>query len=182
MAIIMNAISKPGVVKALTAAREELKDLTPLKINCGKLCGGACCEPDETGENGMLLFPFEESFYQKPIEGMPFHLASDDSLYKGGRRFVCEGKCVRSERPLACRLFPLRIRVEVDENDETHAKAEIDPRAWCVCPILEQGGLRAMSQEFVKAVERAGEHLIQNTYLLEALYNEQRMIDEMRQL
>lgn len=181
MAFVMNALARPGAVKVLEAARRELETLTPLKINCGKLCGGACCEPDESGENGMLLFPFEEEFYKKPIEGMPFHLVDDDSLYKGGKRFVCEGKCSRADRPLACRIFPLRIRVET-EDGETCAKAEIDPRAWCVCPLLEQGGMRAMSQEFIAAVERAGNILKDNVYMLEALLNEQRMIDEMRQL
>ena len=50
--------------------------------------------------------------YKEPIEGMPFHLADDDTLYKGGKRFVCEGKCSRADRPLACRIFPLRMRVE----------------------------------------------------------------------
>jgi len=181
MPIVMNALARPGAVKTLEKARKELETLTPLKMNCGKLCGGACCEPDESGENGMLLFPFEEEFYKKPIEGMPFHLAEDDSLFKGGKRFVCEGKCSRENRPLACRIFPLRIRLETD-GEETHAKAEIDPRAWCVCPLLEQGGMRAMSQEFIAAVERAGDILKDNVYMLEALLNEQRMIDEMRQL
>ena len=181
MAIILNALAKPGAVKILEAARGEVETLTPLKINCGKLCGGACCEPDETGENGMLLFPFEEAFYKEPIEGFPFHLAEDDTLFKGGKRFVCEGKCKREHRPLACRIFPLRIRVE-EKDGETVAKAEIDPRAWCVCPILEKGGMRAMSQDFIAAVERAGNHLTKNVYMLEALLNEQRMIDEMRTL
>ena len=183
MPFVMNALARPGAVKTLEAARRELETLTPLKINCGKLCGGACCEPDpeEEGENGMLLFPFEEEFYKKPIEGMPFHLADDDTLYKGGKRFVCEGKCSRADRPLACRIFPLRIRLET-EGEETCVKAEIDPRAWCVCPLLEQGGMRAMSQDFVAAVERAGNILAGNVYMLEALLNEQRMIDEMRKL
>ena len=86
-------------------------------------------------------------------------------------------------RSLACRIFPLRMKVETnEETEETCVKAEIDPRAWCVCPLLEQGGLRAMSQDFVKAVENAGNVLVKNTYMLEALYNEQRLLDEMRRL
>lgn len=185
MAIIMNMLAKPGAVKALTEARDALRELTPLKINCGRLCGGACCEPspDDDGENGMLLFPFEDSFYQEPIEGMPFHLVDDDTLFKGGKRFVCEGKCAREHRPLACRIFPLRMRVETDEaTEEVRVIPEIDPRAWCVCPLLEQGGLRAMSGDFIKAVQTAGEALVGNVYMLEALLNEQRLIDEMRQL
>ena len=172
-------------LEILTEARELLAKLTPLKSNCGKLCGGACClpDPEEEGENGMLLFPFEEEFYKKPIDGFPFHLVDDDTLYKGGKRFVCEGTCPREHRPLACRLFPLRIRLEVNEDTEqTRAVAELDPRAWCVCPLLERGGLRGMSADFVAAVERAGDILAQNVYMLEALYNEQRLLDEMRTL
>lgn len=185
MPIIMNMIAKPGAVETLKRARAAVESLTPLKINCGKLCGGACCQPspDDDGENGMLLFPFEEEFYKQPIEGFPFHLAQDDTLFKGGKRLVCEGRCKREHRPLACRIFPLRIRLETqDGGDTTRAVAEIDPRAWCVCPLLEQGGLRAMSQDFVKAVEEAGTILAENVYMLEALHNEQRLLDEMRQL
>lgn len=69
MAFIMNALGRRGALKALEAARGALETLTPLKRDCGRLCGGACCQPDETGENGMLLFPFEDSYYAKPIEG-----------------------------------------------------------------------------------------------------------------
>ena len=183
MGLIMNAINRRSALHALEEAKAALGSLTPLKINCGKICGGACCEPDESGENGMLLFPFEEELYKEPIEGFPFRLIDDDTLFKGGKRFVCEGKCSREHRPLACRLFPLRIRLECDQTgDETRAVAELDPRAWAVCPLLEQGGLRAMSQDFIKAVAQAGEALAQDASMLEALHNEQRLLDEMRRL
>lgn len=167
-----------AILDTLAQARELLRDVTPLKRNCGKLCGGACCQADETGENGMLLFPREEAFYASPIEGFPFRLAEDDTLYEGGKRFVCEGSCVREHRPLACRIFPLRMAVDANN----HVTAEIDPRAWCVCPLLEQGGLRAMSQDFANAVAQAGGLLSQEPELLTALQNEQRLMDEMRQL
>lgn len=181
MAVVMNLIGRRGAVKALREARALLENVTPLKSNCGRLCGGACCEADESGENGMLLFPFEDTFYNAPIEGFPFHLVPDDTLFEGGRRLVCEGLCPRGHRPLACRLFPLRLRLETDD-EQTHAVPELDPRAWCVCPLLEQGGLRAMSGAFIEAVGQAGEILVQNVYMLEALSNEQRLIDEMRRL
>lgn len=183
MGIIMKQVLKPSAVKALAKARAVVADVTPLKINCGKRCGSACCQPDESGENGMLLFPYEDTFYQKPIDGFLFHLVPDDTLVKGGKRLVCEGVCVREHRPLACRIFPLRIRIEVEEETgETVAVPEIDPRAWCVCPLLEMGGLRAMSGDFIRAVGEAGKVLARNTTLLEALYNEQRLLDDMRRL
>ena len=86
----------------IQAARELLKDLTPLKTDCGAYCGGACCKSDSADEEGMLLFPGEEAAYcdcawarVKPaqFEGLPqAHI------------LVCDGRCPRDERPLACRL------------------------------------------------------------------------------
>lgn len=181
MAVVMNLIGRRGAVKALREARSLLENVTPLKTNCGRLCGGACCEADETGENGMLLFPFEDTFYGAPIEGFSFRLVPDDTLFRGGKRLVCEGACPREQRPLACRLFPLRLRL-VTDGQETHVEPELDPRAWCVCPLLERGGLRAMSDAFIEASRQAGEALVKNVYMLEALDNEQRLIDEMRRL
>ena len=94
---------------------------------------------------------------------------------------ICEGTCPRKYRPLACRLFPLRIRLDAQEDGQAvKAVPEIDPRAWCCCPLPEMGGLRAMSGEFVEAVRKVGERMVRNTDLLEALYGEQRLIDEMR--
>ena len=46
-------------LNTVLAARDLLRELTPLKTDCGRLCGGACCEGDE--ETGMLLFPGEDA-------------------------------------------------------------------------------------------------------------------------
>lgn len=183
MSFVMDALAAPGVVRKLREARALLNTVTPLRSDCGRLCGGACCKADETGENGMLLYPFEERLYQKPIEDFPFRLAPDDRLVKGGWRLVCEGVCPREHRPLACRIFPLRISVTVDRKTrEECVKAELDPRAWAVCPLPEEGGLRAVRADFITAVEQAGTLMYRNTYLLEAILNEQRMVEEMRRL
>jgi hypothetical protein len=177
----LDVLAAPRAVQKLTEARAMLADATPLRSDCGKLCGAACCLPDETGANGMLLFPFENRLYRKPIEGFAFRLADDDRLVKGGKRLICEGNCPREHRPLACRVFPLRMRVVTDEESQTtRVKAEIDPRAWAVCPLPERGDLRAMSGEFIEKVEAAGDLLCKNVYMLEAMLNEQRMIDEMK--
>ena len=47
----------------LQAAREKLKSVTPLKKDCGRVCGAACCRSPEGEETGMLLFPGEEELY-----------------------------------------------------------------------------------------------------------------------
>lgn len=49
MSVFMPLFTRPAVVRALRDCYEILGDLTPLKSNCGKLCGAACCESDETG-------------------------------------------------------------------------------------------------------------------------------------
>ena len=183
MSFFLSLVTRPAALRALKDAYALLGDLTPLKTDCGRLCGAACCQGDETGENGMLLFPYEEWFYRKPIDDFPFHLTKDDRLYQGGWRLVCQGRCPRNARPLACRLFPLRLRLETaDQGAHTQVVPEIDPRSWLCCPLPEQGGLRAMRQDFVEAARQAGQRLIQNDDMLEALYNEQRLIDEMRRL
>ena len=47
--------------EAVLAARTLLGPLTPLQSDCGRLCGGACCQGDE--QTGMLLFPGEDALY-----------------------------------------------------------------------------------------------------------------------
>lgn len=183
MGILLDLIAAPFALRRLAAARSAVADVTPLVQDCGRLCRGACCQADESGENGMLLFPFEERLYRKPIHDFPFALKPDDTLCKGGFRLVCQGHCPREHRPLACRIFPLRVQVSVDEQrGEPCVAAEIDPRAWALCPLPEAGGMRAMRAEFTDAVAEAGRHLCSNTFLLEALLNEQRMLDESRTL
>ena len=77
--------------KLYAEANRIIGDKTPLKKDCGQVCGGACCKGDD--DTGMLLFPFEESV---------FRVDEKD----GVRLCVCQGRCDRSERPLSCRIFP----------------------------------------------------------------------------
>lgn len=183
MGLLLPLLARPAALRALDSARKLLATPTPLVSDCGKRCNHACCQSDETGENGMLLFPFEEHFYRKPIPGFPFRLLPDDSVLKGGRRLVCEGHCPREHRPLSCRLFPLRLRITFDgPDDRPHANAEIDPRSWAICPLPERGGLPAFAPSFVEAVEQAGALLVHNLWLLEFLVVEQEKLDESRRL
>ena len=153
MSVFMPLFTRPAVVRALRDCYEILGDLTPLKSNCGKLCGAACCESDETGENGMLLFPYEEWFYRKPIPDFPFHLSPDDSLYKGGKRLVCEGTCPREYRPLACRLFPLFPYLDAATG---RIRAVYDPRAYRVCPLVREHRRVPLERDFVRTVRTVG--------------------------
>ena len=85
---------------ALRKAREILRDVTPLKSDCGRICGARCCQSLEAEESGMLLFPGEEEAYRDKAGW----ILRDTSA---GLLVICPGRCRREERPLACRLFPL---------------------------------------------------------------------------
>ena len=152
-------------LEAVQAARELLRDVTPLTRDCGKICGAACCRTDEDGQGGMLLFPGEEALYRPLPPG--FHWTIDDSVMAGLRLLTCEGVCRRDQRPLACRLFPLL---------PTRTGARLDRRAWAVCPLMDSG-VRGMQTEFADAVKKAGKILYacpEHAAFLDALhaYNE----------
>lgn len=136
-------------------ARALLETLTPLKTDCGRVCGGACCEG--SAEEGMLLFPGEAALYEgssryalrpldKALGGTPLTL------------FVCDGTCRREERPLACRLFPLIARFDVQGKPVMR----IDPRARAVCPLCSSG-VAGLSRDFVSAAQQACDLLMEDS-------------------
>ena len=131
---------------ALFSAREKLNDVTPLKRDCGRVCGSRCCRSCEGEETGMLLFPGEEALYRDK-EG--WRILDTES----GRLLICPGTCDRDERPLACRLFPLLPVIR-----EGRIRAAVDQRARAVCPLARQG-IRTMAPAFADAVREAGEIL-----------------------
>ena len=117
-----------------------LERVTPLKADCGAVCGAACCRGDETV--GMLLFPGEPS---------TLPVAEAD-----GRRFVlCGGRCQREARPLACRIFPLFPAVD----HRGRVRVIADPRAFPVCPLARQAQNVRFDPRFVRRVRKAGKLL-----------------------
>ncbi|MBQ2991937.1 MAG: hypothetical protein IJD60_11735 [Clostridia bacterium] len=141
-----------SAIDAVLAARAELENLTPLKSDCGRLCAAACCKGD--AETGMLLFPGEETLYA----GCRFGSVKDTGFALGGceaRLFVCQGRCDRENRPLACRLFPLFLKFKEDGS----TKMRIDVRAKAVCPLTDYG-VRALDPDFRHAARRAYDLLL----------------------
>ena len=130
--------------EALARARALLETVTPLNSNCGRLCDAACCQGN--ANEGMLLFPGEETCFADC--GWASLLPASP-----GNLLVCRGSCPRDNRPLGCRMFPLRIAL-----DGGAPKAIPDIRAWPVCPLMPHG-LTGLSSAFVDAVTRAGEIL-----------------------
>ena len=119
----------------------------------------------------MLLFPGEEEAYlEKPgwtVRETPAGLLA-----------VCPGRCERSERPLACRIFPLLPVLREDG-----VKAAADQRARAVCPLLRQG-IRGMNPAFAEAVREAGRILAEDPEqreFLEMLTGEQDGLNALRE-
>lgn len=154
----------PDVLKE---AWDLLEDLTPLCEDCGRVCDGRCCRPSAES-SGMLLFPGEEALITDG-ELIP---AAEGSLY------VCGGHCDRSARPLACRIFPLFPYVE----EGGRIRAVYDPRAWRLCPLVQQHAHVALRREFVRAVRHVGRLLMQDTACAAFLWEQSREIDAIGRL
>lgn len=122
-----------------------LGDLTPLRADCGVLCGGACCKGD--AHTGMRLFPHEQT--SLAVEQLP----------DGGRLAVCDGHCDRNERPLACRIFPFFPTID----DRGRIFVETDDRAARLCPLLSHSDEIVFDPRFFKAVKRVGKRLAKDT-------------------
>ena len=132
---------------AVTRAVQRIVALTPLKTDCGRLCGAACCGGG--AEEGMLLFPGEEAFYQGR-EGFALReVTLEDGL--PAVLLVCGGSCRREERPLGCRMFPLMPRLA---RDGTILGVRMDARGRPLCP-LTHGPKAALDPAFLAAVEEA---------------------------
>ena len=156
---------------AVSAAREKLKNVTPLKNDCGRVCGARCCRPLEGEETGMLLFPGEAEAYTE-LEGWTVRHASQGDIV------VCPGTCDREERPLSCRLFPLLPLA----GDDGSIRVVMDQRARAVCPLARQGK-SALDPAFIDAVREAGELLLQSekqAMFLDVLEEEQEELKELR--
>ncbi len=136
-----------------------LGDLTPLTADCGVLCKSACCKGDDNV--GMLLFPYEESSLNIKENELGQYIA------------VCNGKCNRENRPLACRIFP--FFPTVDENNKIFV--EKDYRASRLCPLLEHSDEIIFDLKFFKALKKVGKLLAKDSECLEFLRSATEEID-----
>ena len=112
-----------------TKLYKMLENVTPLTVDCGQLCDGACCAvTDEI--TGMYLFPGEKVMYDPMPEWGELH--DIDFTYDGGKSvdlFTCPGKCDRSLRPLSCRIFPLVPYAK--RGGELEIRMDIRGRGMC---------------------------------------------------
>lgn len=154
-------------MSALEEARMALQDAAPLRADCGRLCGAACCQADETGENGMLLYPGEESLYADVSWAKLFWDA-----HMSAWRLVCGGACPRAERPLGCRFFPI-IPYWAGEA----VVLSMDVRAWPLCPLMPSGK-KGLSRDFLAAAGAAVKHLSAEPCQMEWIKRQTALIQE----
>lgn len=149
----------------LQQAKAVLERVTPLKHDCGAVCGAACCRgcDPQGGASGMRLFPGEAAAAGFAAVDTP-----------EGRLLLCSGRCAREDRPLACRLFPLFPYL----GEDGRIRAVYDPRAYRVCPLVRLRERVPLDREFVRAVRRAGRILAADEMLRADLCRQAREIDE----
>ena len=149
--------------KLYATANRIIGNKTPLKKDCGQLCGGKCCKGDD--ETGMLLFPYEET---------PFTVKENDSV----RLCVCKGSCNRNERPLSCRIFPFFPYV----TTEGKIKVIPDIRGINVCPLVSDFSDVRFDRGFLFRVKKVGRLLYADEECRKFLIDTSREIDALLSL
>lgn len=143
-----------------------LETVTPLRWDCGRLCGSICCTSRAPG-TGMILLPGEETRYQSDLDwaeiidldALPAQKTPQRYQGYGLHLLVCQGRCPRQERPLACRMFPLAPVL-------THCgvvRLVLDTDGIEICPLVQAGNINALSRSFVRKVRSAWQVLLQES-------------------
>ena len=129
-------------------------ETTPLCVDCGKLCSGACCESDDNEETGMYLFPGEEKLF---IGNPDFRIIDSQFLYSGKRAkiLICKCVCDRNIRPLSCRIFPIIPYIKEDKFSLI-----FDPRAKSVCPLASLSDINELEKDFIKKTKKVTKLLL----------------------
>ncbi len=135
----------------ILSAYSLLEDITPVKYDCGSLCGSLCCQNNgKDGETlGMWLLPFEREVL-KSYEDFTFSSAND-----GTETVFCKGKCDRRRRPFACRIYPYYAHISGSFGGRTRISIKTDPRARLSCPIAARDSYIRPSIEFVACAKAA---------------------------
>ena len=150
-------------IKTVKRCREILCGVTPLRTDCGLLCGGACCAGDD--RTGMGLFPGEYEL----LKGCGEFSFFDSEGNFGYKTAVCGGRCDRENRPLACMIFPY-----FPITDPVDMRADL--RAAAICPLLAS---REPQGRFISAMLRVAELMSGDEALRDYAINVNREIDEL---
>jgi hypothetical protein len=151
------------MIKLYTRVWKKLDKITPLPIDCGKLCDKKCCCGSD--QDGMLLFPGEELMYQNMDSDWFLIKDSNITLSNGYtvKLLVCRGECPREKRPLSCRIFPVVPYINSDE----YAEFRLDLRSLGICPIVFNPQENPVDEKFIETLYSAFPPLLRDMRIVE---------------
>ena len=151
-----------------------LEDVTPLNVDCGGLCNGACCAvTDEI--TGMYLFPGEKVMYEPLPQWAQIY--DTDFTYQSGKAvdlITCIGTCDRKLRPLSCRIFPLVPYAGRGEK----LRIMMDVRGKGLCPLASAMKTTDLNTLFVKRVTMAMNMCMKFRDTRECIYSLSELLDD----
>ncbi len=125
-----------------------LENVTPLKTDCGLLCGASCCRDNGEAGSAVWLLPGEEdgdfswaevSDTATPVTGTPM------------KQIYCNAFCERTKRPFLCRIFPLSPYYS---KTKSIWSVRMDRRAAALCPLF-MCGIRGLDPVFTGTCREA---------------------------
>lgn len=137
--------------ETILSAYSLLEDVTPLKYDCGSLCGAHCCKNNgKDGETlGMWLLPYEREILEK-CRDYTFCTAKDAT-----EAVFCNGRCDRALRPFACRIYPYYAHISETICGRKKISIKLDPRARISCPIASSNSYLRPSIQFISCAKAA---------------------------
>ena len=132
----------------LGAALALLRDVTPLKTDCGAYCFAACCKDNGEAGSGVWLLDGENADHMEWAKKYETRLPVTGQSVKA---VYCLRPCRREARPFLCRIFPL---TPYYSHKKQRWSVRMDRRAAAICPLFPYGK-NALTPEFVSACEEA---------------------------
>ncbi len=128
---------------------QQLDKVTPLPVDCGRLCGSKCCTEWDNGA-GVYLLPGEEKLFEGLAWCQTAPIPKIEAAFPGEYSYIlhCRGKCPRVRRPLLCRTFPLTPYLK----DGKDISLVFDEAGWLICPLVQLGELSRLDSRFVRQV------------------------------
>lgn len=155
-----------------------LNEVTPLTVDCGRLCGAICCTEWEKGV-GMYLLPGEEVMFSRDEDWLVWQEQSTEEYefcpsWRGTFYFVrCRGTCPRDKRPFACRTFPVSAYLSPEGTLELRLESAAVP----ICPLVKAGDINLLDRRFLVRARLAWEELLKDPLIRDNVEWESRRLD-----
>lgn len=156
-----------------------MENVFPLKHkDCGELCNQRCCSNENEGA-GMFLFPGEVARF-KGADWYEIHELTNKEAnlypFDGSKvyKLICKGYCNRSERPLACRIFPSFPKLH--ENGVFNLA--FDMKAYMMCPLAQNFEFRELDRAFIKSARKIWNELLKDEAIFKRYLYESKEYDQ----